>query len=190
MSDVRGERNQTKWCPKRNATLLPLPLSHLSSPCAHSSFRHRSCPLLLLTLFPIAENVYDAPLEFRPKNPMDVPPRACNLDKMLRAFTYITSNVERPDIYRDKMNKISITKVAYVIYVASCFWSRVKSRGHCIRYRDIYSRFPLLRIDISARSEERFRIKKKYAVPKRRRRWYTDYFIIIINFCSDDLNFC
>lgn len=63
--------------------------------------RHRFCPLLLLTLFPIAENVYDAPLGFRLRNPVDVPTRACILDKMLRAFTYITSNVERPDIYRD-----------------------------------------------------------------------------------------
>lgn len=32
---------------------------------------------------------------------MDVPTRACIQNKMLRAFTYITSNVERPDIYRD-----------------------------------------------------------------------------------------
>lgn len=72
------------------------------------------------------------------------------------------------------MDKISITKVVYVIYVASCFWSRVKPRGHCIRYRDIYSRFPLLRIDISAKpalggeisnKEEK---EEKYAVPKRR----------------------
>lgn len=58
------------------------------------------------------------------------------------------------------MDKISITKVAYLIYVASCFWSRVKPRGHCIRYRDIYSRFPSHRHFCEARSEERFRIKK------------------------------
>lgn len=76
---------------------------------------------------------------------MDVPTRACILDKMLRAFTYITSNVERLDIcISGYVNKISITKMAYVIYVASCFWSRVKPRGHCIRYRNIYSRFSLL----------------------------------------------
>lgn len=96
--------------------------------------------------------------------------------------------------YRNKMDEISITKVAYVIYVASCFWRRVKPRGHCIRYRDIYSRFPLLCIDISAklaRTRDFEWKKEEYAVPKRRCPLvHGYYFIVTINFRSDDLNFC
>jgi len=115
---------------------------------------HRFCPLLLLTLFPIAKNVYDAPLGFRSENPVDVP--TCILDKMLRAFTYIILRRMWSDwiyIYRDtgiKWIKLTSQKWRMLFMQQVVFRSRVKPRGHCVRYRDIYSRFLLFRIDISA----------------------------------------
>lgn len=77
MSDVRGERNQTKWCPKRNAILRSLFPPSLLLILLLFPPRHWSCPLLLLTLFPIAETVYDASLlGFARKNPMNADARA------------------------------------------------------------------------------------------------------------------
>ena len=97
--------------------------------------------------------------------------------------------------YGNKMDKISITKMAYIIYVASCFWSWVKQRGHPLSEYLFKVSVPSYRHFCEVRSVERFQMEKKYSFPKRRccrvySRRYTDYFIVIINFHSDDLNFC
>lgn len=108
---------------------------------------------------------------------MDLPTRECIRDKMLRAFTYITSNVERPDIYRDtgiKWIKLASQKWRTLFMQQAVFGAEFKLRGHCIRYRNIYSRFPFLRVDVSAKpgSDGRFQIiiiKTKY-MPFRKKR--------------------
>lgn len=155
---------------------MPPPVPFLSpnlSPPGRSPLVAPVPALLLLTLFPIAENVYDAPLGFRPRNPVDVPTRTCILDKTLHLRILRRMWSDRIYIcisgYGNKMDKISITKMAYVIYVASCFWSRVKQRGHPLSEYLFKVSAPSYRHFSEACSVERFQRRKKYSFPKRRR---------------------